>query len=134
MRLRTLAFVLIAMLALIAIFTAGTFAASRCPFAPAQNACLPSAPIAATIAAAPEGRPCLLPWNCPNGKCRPQDVNVTVVAPDRKTDVSIAPVPALIEPAPERFPFGILLAVLMPVVLVASVIAFMIRMHPGSPS
>ena len=73
-------------------------------------------------------RPYLLPWNCPNGKCRPHDqVDVNVVVPDRKTDAPlfIAPV---VEPAPPpRFPYGVLIAVLIPVILVSSAVAFVVR-------
>jgi hypothetical protein len=74
-------------------------------------------------------RPCLLPWNCPNGKCHPkEEINVNVVAPGQPAGV--APVNVSVEqPAPPDapFPWGILLAVLVPVVIVASVIAFVIR-------
>ena len=96
--------------------------------APPQTAIAPQIP-AGTAAASPAvsaERPCILPWNRPNGKCCPkEEVNVNVLAPAPK---DLPPVNVAVEPAPEpRFPYGVLVAVLIPVVLIASVIAFMVR-------
>lgn len=86
----------------------------------------------ADLPAAAAERRCILPWNCPNGQCRPHDeVNVNVVAPTPPLKIEgVPPVSVSIEPAPAPatpFPYGILLAALLPVVIVASVIAFMVR-------
>ena len=69
-------------------------------------------------------------WNrpdCPNGHCRPHDEVVVNVIPP-KTETPCPPAYSAAEPTPPpRFPYGVLLAVLIPVVLVASVVAFIIR-------
>jgi hypothetical protein len=81
-------------------------------------------PIAA--AAVPLRERCILPWNCPGGRCPREEVNVTVDVP--KTDTSIASLSPCAEPPADRpFPFGLLLAVLIPVVILAAAAAFAIR-------
>jgi hypothetical protein len=83
---------------------------------------------ATPVTAAGAEKRCLLPWNCPNGHCKPDEqINVNVVAPPRIEGVP--PVNVSIEPAPlePRFPFGLLFAVLIPVIVLASIAAFVIR-------
>ena len=116
---------------------AGLF--NRTAVCPAPAIAAPAVmPIAAaevnTALPAPEAaaeRRCILPWNCPNGRCPHDEVNVSVVAPTPPLKIEgVPPVSVSIEPAPAPatpFPYGILLAVLVPVVIVASVIAFMVR-------
>ncbi len=115
---------------------AGLF--NRTAVCPAPAIAAPAVmPIAAaevnTALPAPEAaaeRRCILPWNCPNGRCPHDEVNVSVVAPTPPLKIEgVPPVNVTVEPtpAPPPFPFGVLLAVLVPVVIVASVIAFMVR-------
>ncbi len=114
---------------------AGLF--NRTAVCPAPAIAAPAVmPIAAaevnTALPAPEAaaeRRCILPWNCPNGRCPHDEVNVSVVAPTPPLKIEgVPPVNVTVEPTPATpFPYGILLAALLPVVIVASVIAFMVR-------
>ena len=134
------AIVMIAATVFASVAVAGPFARncncpSPCVCTPCDGAnCPANCAVASPAAAAPE-RADLLPWNCPNGKCPREEVSVTVNVPDRPAD---APAPAVVsvpaEQAETPFPWPVLLIALVPVVLVASVIAFVVRMHAGSSS
>ncbi len=89
------------------------------------------APIAAaqTVTAAVE-RPCILPWNC-DKKCCPRETVSINVSPAPQPP-SVAPVNVSLEPAARPpFPFGVLLAVLVPVILISSILAFVLRVQSG---
>ncbi len=97
------------------------------------SATVPPAPIAAPqTAITVADRPCILPWNCPKGKCCPKETVNVNVSPAPQPAGPVAPVNVSVEPAPQPpFPFGVLLAVLIPVILISSVLAFVQRVQTG---
>ena len=132
----------LAILAIVGCFCASLPAVAG-PFARCQpcanTAC--SQPVAPTIVepAAPTAaaeRPCLVPWNCPNGKCPREQINVSVTAPVAEVPKPDTPIPPMVDatPAAPPFPWGLCLGIVIPVVLLASVLAFVFRMQASSTS